>query len=665
MAFSKIVLTFNGDGSGNINVAENILFTITDVDTAIVTNSNEVCRTVRLAPGEFSWDDAIPNRFAVIQYYMDALNFDINATNLYDIFRGSEIITIQAKKNNVDFSAFSATAGVTAVITNEPFVPLFQIDTISFTEKVGDACNKVIVSVLCTEEVTDVTSPVVLSGNTGNTVSFDWVRGAIFKLDVNNGVSFDSDSVTTPSFLLEPTISVVNTPSGASATITSNLDLTLEYSLDNITYQATNVFPGLPVASYIGYVRDVYNCVKSTVFEVNEFTPELEITDPVTYISNTNSLRFKKEEIWDNLTIYKTDHNTLSCEEDVHLIYPYLQKYQSNDKIITQVKTNYENLVVKVIENNGTETIITTSKETENIGKKDKRDALLHAFSDGRHGFYFITGDTYDYDTDIQNGTYELYGALPDWAKIGQYFSLNNGPYYEIVDIEYVDSISAEVIVLDAIVPITASYIVNTIYNAFNWDAYEFEIDMNLFLDKLFHVEVEFTDSVFDTVKHISEVIQVSTLFESLLEVIYSNTENNDILYSTGIINKLRLEYDIFGLVSESETEIHKTDSHVYKLNSNLYAKKELVFVYLSTMMARKVMQAFSLNVITINGISYTTETIDQPSRIGITNWYNLTIKLYESKGQIETEAAGSSDIGLDIIDVPALVDSGDGFIEQ
>ena len=71
----------------------------------------------------------------------------------------------------------------------------------------------------------------------------------------------------------------------------------------------------------------------------------------------------------------KNDENRLSCDT------PYTQNprqafqlFQSCDNITTQIKSNYETIVVTVVEEDGTETLIPVDKKSENLNLKDKRD---------------------------------------------------------------------------------------------------------------------------------------------------------------------------------------------------------------------------------------------------------------------------------------------------
>ena len=658
MAYSKLVITFNVE----LELLEFVEFVITDHDISVITTIKETCTEVRTGPGEFRYR---PDPSDSAASYVSALNYDLNSTNLYTISRVGNAVTIQAKKDNVTFGSFYTTnLSMGSVVTNEPFVSSFYIETVDFSQATADECNNVKVDVTATSEITGITTPVAVTGDGNEDLSFDYVRGTTFTLTVTNGVNTRTTQITTPDFLVTPTVSIVTTPTGANVTILGNTLSGLTYSLDGVTYKSSSVFYGITEGTYTAYVKDMYGCIKTTSFEITGFETSVTPTTPYSFVSNTNTLRFKRDMIWDNTSVFKNEYNTLSHEEDCRLVYPYYQKFLESDSVTTQLKTNYSTVTVTTILSDGTEAPVTAYKKTANIGKKDMRDSLGYEFPDGvRYGIYFQTGNTYDYDTGVANGTYELYGTLPAWAKIGQYFYVDGYGYYQIKSIVYEDAIGSEVLVIDSLAGSPTSKIVSTTYNVFNWDAYEFGTYMDAFLNKCFQVKIVLSDPNYETITFLSEKITVYQELDELLYFKYKNTVNNEILYSTGIEHILRLDYTLFGLASETNIEIHKTDNYVYSLNTDVYSKKKVEFINLSTMMAQKVVQALSLDTIYINGVQYTTESISDVTRMGVTNFYKLEAVLYKTSDEVDTQY---TDIitNVDIIEVPALISGGTGFIE-
>ena len=668
MAFSKITIVFNR----RVEVGENVQFEWRDLDISGGINSfltNEVCADPRTRPGQFSYELTGNQGDLSALRYQQAFIYDYNGGNNFTVtYNGGNSVIIEAKKTNIEFFGELTNAGVTFTIENEPQVPTFFIDSVVNLEAATDKCTNVKVRVECSDIIQDLLLPVQILGVNATFVEFDYVRGTNFLVRVDNGIETRDQSHTTPFFLAEPTVTVVNSPTGATATASIQNTLSgLTYSLNNIDYQSSRSFPGLADGNYTMYVKDTFGCVKSTGFSVSEFTPVVGVTDPFAYISNSNSIRFKKDELWDNNTIFKNDGNTLSYEERGELLLPFIHKFTDQDVVTTQIKTNFETVDIKVINcTNDTEDFPVAIQKTANLDKVDKRDAIGYVFDSGFYGIYFQTGNLYEDNAPVNTvkGTYQLFGNLPEWGKIGNYVQVNDGAYAKITDIQFVESLNSQVLVLDTSFAPETSLIVRCQYNVFNWDAYEFDIDMSSYLNKEIQVVVELTDSNFDSVTFISEKIQVYADLSHQMTIQAKSSENNDVVYQTGIEHIVRADIDLDGLADESELEIHKADDNVYQLDGYSYAKRTVVFTRVSTMIARQLRRILTLDDIKINGVRCAIESVDSPERIGISNMYRLSATYYEVVERPTTSDV-STDVDLDILDIPALVQGNGSFIKQ
>jgi hypothetical protein len=93
---------------------------------------------------------------------------------------------------------------------------------------------------------------------------------------------------------------VNNSPNGATAIINNtSFGLELQYSLDNINFQNSNLFNGLDVGSFT--FKDQFGGSISKSFTVNEFG----IYKPYLYISKSNSIRFSNRITWGDAANYK------------------------------------------------------------------------------------------------------------------------------------------------------------------------------------------------------------------------------------------------------------------------------------------------------------------------------------------------------------------------
>lgn len=673
MAFSRITLQF----TRRVEIGEVINFAYKDLDInsgALSFTLNETCAMFRTGPGLFEYDQesGVPTDPGnSIISWRNAWLLDHNSNNNFTVtlLSGNQV-RIEAKKTNIEFLNQSSNAGVTFTIENEAAVPTFFIDQVLNQEASTNKCDQVKVRVECTDIIQDLLSPVQQLGVNATFVEFDWPRDQAVSIQVTDGNNTRIQAHTTPKFLLTPTVSVVKTTTGGNATVSQQPNiLGNTYSIDNITYQNSNVFPGLLEGNFTAYVKDVYGCVRTAPFTIDAFTPEVAKKRPIAYLSNTNSIRYKKDESWDNVTIFKNDYNTLSFEEQARLVIRFVHQYLNSDVVSTQLKTSYETVEANAIDcSTGQKTALTVIRKTDNLNKKDRRDALGYSFADGRFGFYFTAGNIYDPElpTNVVTGTYDLYGGLPQWGKVGVFISVEQTGFAKITGIEFVEDVNAYVLIVDGDFSANPNpQTVEATYNVFDWDAFEFDVDLAAIPYDAFHVEVLLSDATdgFDSVRFLSEEIQGFDDLSEFITLVSYNTENNDIAYSTGIKHLIRLDYDLFGLADESELDTEKGDQQVYNLKGYSYPKKVLSLSHLTTGIARKVRQMLTLDTVIINGVNYVVEEVGEPIRIGITNQYKMDVTLFEIEDKLAADQVDTG-ISIEIEDVPGLIADNDDFIK-
>jgi hypothetical protein len=382
------------------------------------------------------------------------------------------------------------------------------------------------------------------------------------------------------------------------------------------------------------------------------------------YISKANSIRYANRITWGDSENYKKDENTLSCEVDVQLAYTELQQFQSADVITTQFKSNYSSNVASVEKENGAIINVPIVKKTNNIGIKDKRDARKYNVGGGKTGVYFVSGNRYDYDTNVVIGPNELNGLLPEWAQIGNYFEISS-IWYLIENIVFDDTKNAYVIVF------TNTYdgndvnvIVSSIYNRFNYEVYEYSIDMVDYIDQKFRVKLVSSDPNFRTITHLSEVIWCKVKHENVLEIRYRNTTNTDIMYSTGIVHKIRIPYlKISGKLDES-SEVHKTDTDAILLNSDMYEVDDFLFEPVTKEIWRKIMIALSHEIVLINGVGYVKNgSFNTEGPLEQSNLYVLTATMIKTGNVYNSQTGGNLDFNGSEVEVPGLISTESGYV--
>lgn len=409
----------------------------------------------------------------------------------------------------------------------------------------------------------------------------------------------------------------------------------VEYSIDGVTYQSENVFNGISSGVTVLYVKDVYNCIK-TYNIVNNGATNGNVTTPYTYISESNSLRFINRVEHQNCGNYKNVFNTLSCEENVSIANKYLQLFQSCDTIKTQLKTSYENVEVYIKDSADSFTEITANKIVNNIGLTDKRDCTYYSYN-GKLACYFLSGNTYDYDTTDVNGTYVLNGELPPFGVIGTWVETEDYGILQVSDIILDDNgYRSLVFNLNITLSSVNQSTIQCLYNKESYDIWEFDVDMSVFVDKMFTIGVRFYQTVedvnFPDVYWLSEKIQVKARHQRSLEIVWGNSKNTDIYFYSGIRMKNRLNFAFINTqLSDGDIEIQKTDSQVIPIDATNYNAVQFSVLALTTGMVRKIKLALKHDYLTIEGVTYVlAESIDT-ERQGESNFYKLTAKLFEA----------------------------------
>lgn len=607
-----------------------------------------------------------PGEATAIQY-MQAIQLDYGGS-FSNISRTGNAVFLTVDYNYLDFEGGLAMMDVSTV-ANVDFelvanVTTIEIDSVSFSEASTTPCQNVAIEVETNILATKIISPVAVNSNTDNPFTFEWLRGQSISIIVEdaNGNQF-TQQVETPS-LLSPNDFVLQlnvSPGGTTAIVNNSVavGLDFEYSLDNSTWQTSNVFSGLVAGNYTLYVRDQLGCSTSKTFVVDEFG----IQTPYFYISKANSIRFANRIDFGDAGNYKTDENTLSCEVDVKLPYHEVQLFQTADVITTQFKSNYKTNTAKVIRANGDEVAVTVVKKSNYIGNKDSRDARKYDLGSGKTGIYFISGNIYDYNTGFPTGeTHYLNGGLPIWAKSGGYVKVD-AAWFLIEDVLFDESKNAEIMVISSSYSgADVSVIAGTIYNIFDYEIYEFTIDMVDYIDEVIRISIIAEDDNFTTITLLSEDIFVQVVHEFTKELNYWNDDNTDVFYATGIKHKIRIPFFKRNGDVEESSETHKTDTNTVLLNSELYEVDEFIFEPVSKEIWRKLMIALSCKNVLIDGVGYVkSNSFDTEGPLEDTNLYVLTAKMIKTGNVFNSEISGSVDFDSTNIQVPGLIDIGSG----
>ena len=664
MTYSEIKITFNAE----LNIGAILLFDINYNDPnqqVVETHVNETWVNVRSRNNQvtvYSQITTIVGESTAINF-IDAFNLDYNVLGDFVVSRNGNEVTIKHTNPLITFDVDGLQNPNDVIIDITNFNGnVFNISNIDYSIS-ANPCDKINVEVTTSELAVNITSPIQITGNVANPFIIELIRGLNYDIICENTTGDTANqTITTPPALLisNINISVSNTPAGANINVdVFNVNgLDLQYSLDGVNWQTSNLFTGIPSNNYTLYVKDQYGCTKTKDFIVSQFGSNT----PYVHISKSNSIRYAERVDFE--TTFKTDENSLSCEEfseNQNLAYTEFEQFNNNHIITTQLQSNYGTIEAKVIQSNGQETALNVQEKRHYIGLNDSRDAIKYNLDDGKTGIYFISGNIYDFATGSDIGDYSLNGALPIWAKVGNYMLLD-GSWYLIEETFEDTNKNAEVIVINnTYLGTDESVIVKSIYNAHDYNVYEFNLDCSQFPNQNIRIEITFTDNSFGIRTDLSEIISIKEKHKDVVEFDYYQDENTDVDYSTGIIHKTLIPIKSIVAIVDEESETYKTDISAILLNSELFEVDKLTFEPVTKGKMYKILQMLSHKNITANGVGRV--KIDSPDieHQGYTNLYVINVNL------IKTNNSSNVNIGsLEEIEVPNLINitNSDGYIK-
>lgn len=599
---------------------------------------------------------------------INAIQTDFNAGLLFGILvavSGDEfVITAFNPAHEFVLVTNDADPNVLVVINNDA-TATFTIDSVTAAEAVvGSACFDVQLTVTASQQADNITSPV--SQVVGaNPFIFETERNYnAVPITMVLGSQTATQWVKMPNLLAEYfTFNVVIAADG-TGTITASaeaglyttadtniLDLvTLEYSLDNVTWYSANSFSGLPADDYTLYIRDNLGCSISHDFTVGAFTPNLTDFAALAEISELNAMAFKCVETVDGCSTHRNIKNTLSYEEQTAINNRrFKQIWQQCDALIrTQIRSSYETITAKLFNCAGEVSDLTVTKKTDNMNHNDIRDAKIYRGSGSQIWLYFTTGNIYNPDAPAEViDTYNLAGNLPSFTNVGDWIFVEGHGWTQIVD-QFTGGIGAggfgtriktAIEDVDNFFANNSTVKVTSVYNKVDYERYEIALDISALLGD-YYVEVYFTDSTFDAKTQKGEWFEITDEYCIPHHVIeWYNSKNNNLLYSTGIQFKLRLPYVInLTYTPSSEQELYVTDTKTILLENTAREFYEMTLHPLPMIMARKVALALMHDRLQVDGITYVLSGEPDIQRMGSTNLYRVKAQLIRSDYVFENQ---------------------------
>jgi len=686
MALSKITLTWTGDATdgdwfgwsrrhigGGGETVELETFWPNDPRW---TAGEAVVQTPTATPGEASMLE-----------WLRVWNIDYNAYGLYTFLvlapNQIEIEFSAGLPDSWEFYDVVDLAGiVTEVIANgtAPEATFNLTSEVHQASTVENICDYVEVEITTNIQATQYRDnggawiPVV-----ANPILFQAIRGVKHNIEIQDGTPI---TITLDEFYYDylsgnkATVNITPTIVGATIQIVDSTieGLTVQYSLDNITYQSSNIFTGQAAGAGTAYLKDQFGCVKSKDYTVTAFTVTPD--SPYLFISKANSINYSLCETWDGYNTFKNDQNTLAVQSLNTKNYCELLLFQTLDKTKTQFKSNFDTISVVVREEDGTETPQTITQYTENISRFESMDCVLYAYKTGKTGVYFETGDTYDtFDSPIVGGEFALNGNLPDFAIIDTIVTIDGIGSFPIEDVVFDATINKRVIVFDNVYSGTpfAAGKVKTIYDLLPFEVFEFEIDWSLFGEGVYDVLINNDDTTMDSLVLQSENVWVQDVHDALA-IRYYNRNNRDIFYKFGIEHFIRMPYIMIEGKPKDEFEINITDLTSTVIDSSVHEVNIFKFDAVTKEVMRKLVIALSCETVFINGIGYIKDGGITVKHIEHTNLYEVEAEMLKTNINYTTKYGNNYNnnedgaVGVEVSNkpqkLPALLSQGNGYVK-
>jgi len=669
--YSELQISFNQE----LDLLHKVKFDLLDVPLSHSITLEETWQTTRTSSFQVTKGIAtsiIGERSAM--NYVASFELDYNTANLYEVSRVGNIVTIKCTSPFYKFLSGiaidnSSSPGILNIVfvSNNGTGSVFDITNIAYSGATNP-CDNILVSVTTNELATDVITPNI-GVNTSNPFTFEMTRATNGIVKCKSAANIEAQgNFITPPFLNSANISfnMVSNPVESTVTIAVNntSGLILQYSINNTSWQASNVFI-LVNGNYTIYVKDQYGCNVNKLFSVTSAGNRV----PYEYLSKSNSIRYANRIDWNNNDNHKTLDNSLSYEAEVPLPKMEIQQFQSNDVIPTHFKSNYMDLSAVVINEDQTETNIPIVKKTNYIGLKDKRDARIISTTGDptKTGIYFDSGNLYDYDTGIDTGEdYALNGALPKWGMVGYYIEFN-GSWFLIEDVLFDEDRNVDLLI------ITNNYFgandatikVSSLYDLENYEVYEYDIDFANYIDKQISVRLNQKDPIFPEVIYLSELIDVRNKQFGMVEIRYRNETNTDILYSTGIEHKIRIPIHKIDAKPKASLNSNDTDTSTILLSAQSRQVYQYTFHPVTEQKMETLVLALLHETILINGEYFVSDSPPEiEGALGDTNWYIVKANMTKTNSVYNSQTGGSKNFSSGNTEIPNLIQGSSGFIK-
>jgi len=429
----------------------------------------------------------------------------------------------------------------------------------------------------------------------------------------------------------------------------------IQASLNGSDY-GVNTIPGLEDGNYTYYVRDSFGCVQNLDFLVGDAIDE----NPEIFVSLLNSVRFAKR----NNQIRNTE-NELSYEDQTDTNYKdWFNKYPVGQDLRFQYQSSYKDNEAYIIKDSNEVIKLNVVQLTDNRNVKDIRDGDILFNGTELFVSYPEGGNIYNEQGDVI-GANRLNGSLLSYNEIGTFIEIEDIGVLKISNFKTLES-GDEAMVFNYTSnqgAFSFTKKVTTTFTKQKLNYYEFQA--NGFTLGCYQIAIcdsnNFDDqNPLESVKYLSERILITDDLEKHHQIKWSNSENNQIGWSTGITSEIYIPFVMPPTFEpEGENDVYSTDTRQFLLESEVFENYNFHLDLLPLAIARQVQLLLSNDNLLIDDLNYVKkETPEIEAKEG-SNLYLVRPKLSRS-----TNYNSNSNLGQTINNNPSTIDGSKGILK-
>lgn len=639
-------------------------------DTGIRVKMREVFAPVRTRNGLVELPpSADPTGEVSANNFLTAFNIDYNGSGLFTItYLPTGLVLIEFVEEGWEFTDLEIVTGtafrINGTITNDEG-SVFRLVTEEVTANINQ-CNFYDLEITATEPIKSlwVNGTILTEGTPNVYKEIDLIRGVEQEVKI-----IDVEDVYRDvgkyyyDYLTPENITITSNKSTIGATVLVEVEntegLSLEYSLDNVNWSRINKFTGQENGTKTMYVRDQFLCLKSKEYTITDFSASA----PYFFVSEANSIGFKNQELTNSCTVPKNHLNTLNFQNERNLSACDYIKLQTCDKTTIQFKSNYENNLATLRNEDNPDSNISVLKKSTNLNNFKSLDGLYYKYSEGKTGIYFENGNEYD-ENELKIGTYTLNGDLPDFAIKGEYITIKDVGTFKIEFVTFDDNIKKRVIVINyEYSGSIESEIISSIYDLLDFEVYEFTIDWSLLTDGIYDILIEVEDAEKGKLEYLSENIDLAEEHPNTLAIESYNDNNRDIFYKYGIKHFTRIPFIDLYSVPKDETEININDVNSKVVLSTVHFIDRIIFQEMPEYLMNKTTIHLSLEYVKINGIEYVKDNSVKTEKLKFSGLYSFEADMLRAGESYTNRETDDSEFGS--IEISAIINTGNGFLKS